>query len=183
MRLKMVLLALTLVLTQAAAWGADHDPKAIAALLGGSKLSLLEGISFAERTSGAVTSAKFEIDDGVLVLSLYTVPEGLRVTPEKATLTELAGDATRDPFNPEVKVFEDKAHIARASEHMVLFQLSKLTLKQVIEKAIRHRAGTPIDVRNPTVREGKAVADVVMLDASNQPFSVTIDLLRGGIVR
>jgi hypothetical protein len=182
MKLKMMMLICTLALTQAMAWGADHDPRAIAALLGNSKLSLLEGISYAEQTSGVTTSAKFEIDRGVLVLSIYTIPEGLGVTPEKATLTELAGDATLSPFKPEVKVFEDKAHIARASEHMVLFQLSKLTLKQVIEKAIRYRGGTPIDVRNPTVREGRAIAEVVMIDGYNEPFTVTVDLLRGRVL-
>ncbi|HUP57160.1 MAG TPA: hypothetical protein VM598_06885, partial [Bdellovibrionota bacterium] len=138
---------------------------------------------YAEQTSGISTSAKFEVDQGVLVASVYTVPEGIATAPEAATLTEIAGNAAVSPFQAKVEVFEDKAHIARAASHLTLMQLSKLSLKEVIRKAIRSRGGTPIDVRNPTVRDGRAVADVVMLDSYLEPFTVTVDLIRGSVVR
>ena len=158
---------------------ADHDPKVIIPLLKDSKISLLEGIGYAEKISGAVTSAKFEVDNGKLILSIYTVPEGLGVEPEKATLTELGGVATESPFKPSVEVFTDKEHIARASVHMTLFQLSPYSLKEIILFALKKVPGTPIDVRNPRIRNRRAVADVVIADAKEEAYTVTVDLLTG----
>ena len=62
----------------------DHDPKVIIPLLKHAKMSLLEGIEYAEKKSGVTTSAKFEVEGGKLMLSIYTVPEGLAVEPEAA---------------------------------------------------------------------------------------------------
>ena len=163
----------------ATAYAADHDPKAISALLKQSNVSLLEGIDVAEKTSGVATSAKFEVDAGKLVLSVYTVPEGLGVEPEKATLTEVGGDAMESPFKPKVEVFSDKEHIARASVHMTLFQVSHLTLKQVIQQALKQKAGVPIDVRNPMIRNHRPIADVVIVASNQEAFTVTVDLLNG----
>lgn len=179
--MKMSLLITSLLMTVAltSARAGNHDPKAIAALLKDAKISLLEGIEYAQKTSGPTTSAKFEIDGGKLVLSIYTIPEGLGVEPEKATLTELGGSATEAPFKPAVEVFKDKEHIARASVHMTLFQLSPFNLKQVVERALKKVAGTPIDVRNPMVRNHRPVADVVIVDSYQDVFMVTVDLLTG----
>jgi hypothetical protein len=161
-------------------YGGGHDPKAIAVLLKDSKISLLEGIEQAEKTSGPATSAKFETtSDGKLALSIYTVPEGLGVEPEKATLTELAGDPSVNPFAPAVEVFADKEHIARASVHMTLFQLSKFTLKQAVRKALKRVPGTALDVRNPMMRQKRAVADVIIAAKDGDFYTVTVDLVNG----
>jgi hypothetical protein len=159
------------------AFAGDHDPKHIIPLLGEAKMSLLEGIEFAEKVSGVATSAKFEIaDDGKLVLSVYTVPEGLDGEPEKATLSELSGVVTDSPFKYQVEVFADKAHIARAAVHMTLFQLSCLNLKDVIHRALSVKKGTVIDVRNPKVDAGRPVASVIIVDAAKTVYTVTVDL-------
>ena len=124
---------------------------------------------------------KFEIgDDGKLVISIYTVPEGLGVEPEKATLTELSGDPKAVAVKLVPEVFTDKEHIARAAVHMTLFQLSKLSLKQTIEVALKNTSGNPIDIRNPMVRGKRPVADVIIYKATEDSFySVTVDLLSG----
>lgn len=179
MKSKLSVLSLMLLLAASSLRAADHDPKVIIPLLKDAKITLLEGIGYAEKTSGVVTSAKFEVDNGKLILSIYTIPEGLGVEPEKATLTELGGLATEDPFKPNVEVFADKEHIARASVHMTLFQLSPYTLKQIIGFALKKVPGTPIDVRNPRVRSRRAVADVIIADAKDDAHTVTVDLLTG----
>lgn len=162
------------------AFAGNHDPAAIAKLLKGATITLLAGIDQAEKASGPATSAKFEISDsGKLELSVYTIPEGLGVEPEKATLTELGGDATMSPFKFAPEVFKDKEHIARASVHMTLFQLSKFSLRQIVEHAVKLKAGTPIDVRNPMVRNHRPVADVVIVDGHGYAATVTVDLLTG----
>lgn len=177
--MKNALLATVLAFSFSPAFAADHDPKAIISLLKDSKVSLLEAVNYAEKSSGATTSAKFEVEDGKLMLSVYTVPEGLGVEPEKATLTELSGAAVDGLSALKAEVFTDKEHIARASVHMTLFQLSKMTLRQVIERAQSQQYGEAIDVRNPVVRNRRPVADVVIVDEKNKPVTVTVDLLSG----
>jgi hypothetical protein len=165
------------------AFAGEHDPKIIAGYLKDAKITLLGGIEFAEQKSGPATSAKFEVEDGKLMLSIYTVPEGLGTDAENATLTELAGVATEPAFAPKSEVFADKAHIARASEHLVLMQISKLSLKEVVRAALKKAPGTPIDVRNPTVREKRPVADVVIIEKAGMPATVSVDLLSGNAAR
>jgi hypothetical protein len=178
--MKTAILALSLVLASQSALAANHDPKAIAAMLGTAKVSLVEGITFAEKTSGVATSAKFEIDKGKLVLSIYTIPEGLGVEPEKATLTELVGNAADGTVGLKTHVFEDKEHIARSAVHMTLFQLSPMSLKQVIDQALSRQNGIVIDVRNPMIRNQRPVADVILVDDDgDDAYTVTVDLLNG----
>ena len=177
---KMIVLGLMLALGMSQAFAGNHDPKAIAALLKDSKVSLQDGIAFAEKTSGAVTSAKYEVEDGKLMLSIYTVPEGLGVEPEKATLTELSGNAADGTAGLKAEVFTDKEHIARATVHMTLFQLSKMSLKDVIRLALIRQNGIVIDVRNPMVRNQRQVADVILVDDDgDDAYTVTVDLLNG----
>ncbi|MBI3555343.1 MAG: hypothetical protein HY074_03645 [Deltaproteobacteria bacterium] len=157
----------------------SHNPNDIIPLLKNSTISLLDGIALAEKTSGPATSAKFEESDGKLVLSVYTVPEGLGVEPEKATLTELGGDTSQRPFRFAAEVFQDKEHLTRASVHMTLFQLSRFSLSQVIQRALARQPGTPIDVRNPMVSNHRAVADVVIADGDGDARTVSVDVLTG----
>ena len=172
-----VILALLIVVPT---FAGNHDPAAITPLLKDAKISLLDGIDLAEKVSGPATSAKFEVsDDGKLALSVYTIPEGLGVEPERATLTELGGDAAQSPFQFTAEVFEDKEHIARASDHMTLLQLSKYSLRQLVERALARKPGTPIDIRNPMVRNHRPVADVVIVDSSGKAHTVTVNVLTG----
>jgi hypothetical protein len=176
----LMIVNLVALLFAGTSFAGGHDPKVILSLLKDSKVSLLQGIEQAEKTSGPATSAKFETtDDGKLALSIYTIPEGLGVEPEKATLTELAGDPTASPFKPEAEVFADKEHIARASVHMTLFQQSRLTLKQIVQKAQSRVGGVAIDVRNPMVRNKRSVADVIVAAKDGDIYVVTVDLANG----
>src|SRR3954464_8940627 len=111
-----------------AAQVAHADDTLLISKLKDSKISLLQGIKQAEKTSGPVTSAKFEMDGDNLSLSIYTAPQGLNTPAETNQLSELAGDPTVAPFAPKTEVFADKEHIARASVHLTLMQLSRLTL-------------------------------------------------------
>ena len=117
------------------------------------------------------------------MLSVYTVPEGFSVEPENATLTEMAGAASDTVFTPGFEIFSDKEHLTRAAVHMTLFQQSKLTLKQVIQRALCQVNGTPIDVRNPMIRNRRPVADVIIAtedrNGNQDSATVTVDLLSG----
>src|SRR5712692_2058373 len=70
----------TAAATPAAALAPAPSPAAGATDLVGqlkaSKLSLLEGIQKAEKDHGPAISAKFEVEDGKLMLSVYTAQAG-----------------------------------------------------------------------------------------------------------
>src|SRR6266436_5170362 len=118
---------------------AHADDTLLISKLKDSKISLLEGIAQAEKTSGPVTSAKFEMDGDSLSLSIYTAPQGLNTPAETNELSELSGDPTASAFAPKTEVFADKEHIARASVHLTLMQLSRLTLTQIIREALEEQ--------------------------------------------
>lgn len=180
--IKLTLVAIIAVLSSQLAMAGEHAPEKIIPLMKGAKISLMDGIVLAEKSGAVATSAKFEISDsGKLELSVYTVPEGLKVEPEKATLTELSGDASKAPFTFKEEVFADKVHIARAAVHMTMIQLSKLSLKEVLQKATAGNKGVPIDVRNPMVRNGVPVADVVVALPNGKATTVSVDLATGNV--
>lgn len=169
---------LILILTALTGLTARADDAQVIAKLPAAKISLLDGIRQAEKSSGTVTSAKFEIgDDGNLSLSIYTAPQGLRTPPETNELTELSGDPTVAPFAPSAEVFKDKEHIARASVHLTLMQLSRLNLVQIIQKAQAKMDddAVPYSVANPMVRNSEPVADVFFaIDGRSEKVTVNM---------
>jgi hypothetical protein len=164
--------------------GSVHaDDSAVVAKLNTTKISLLDGIHQAERTSGPVTSAKFEMDGDNLSLSIYTAPQGLQTPAESNDLTELSGDPSLQPFAPQAEVFKDKEHIARASVHLTLMQLSRFTLSEIIAQALEEQPGTPYSVANPEVRDGQPVADVSIVDRHGRSVKVTVNMRTGRVTR
>src|SRR5437879_11617616 len=73
----------------ARAEGDSKELQAVAQALGKSKLSLLAGIRQASQGSAKAISAKFELEDGKLSLSVYTAEKGLAVPAEKNVFQEL----------------------------------------------------------------------------------------------
>jgi hypothetical protein len=112
-----------------------------------------------------------------LVFSVYTAPQGLEASPEKTDLTEVLGHATLLPVAGKPVVFADKEHIARASTHQTLMQLSPYTLRQIVEAALARQPGMAYSVKNPMVRSHEAVADVAILTRTGKSVVVTVELL------
>jgi hypothetical protein len=174
-QIKVIATLIATALFVSASAQASDDPKLLDNLRD-AKFSLLDAITFAESSSGPATSAKFEMDGDQLVFSVYTAPQGLSASPEATDLTELSGSATQLPIQSKAEIFADKEHIARASVHQTLMQLSNLTLKEVILKALRHQNGIVYSVKNPLVRNHRAVADVSILTPEGRTEVVTINL-------
>src|SRR2546426_10296107 len=74
----------------ALAEGDSKELQAVAQALGKSKVSLLAGIRQASQGSAKAISAKFELEDGKLSLSVYTAEKGLGGPAEKNGLQELS---------------------------------------------------------------------------------------------
>ena len=157
---------------------ASEDPRLLQKLKS-ARFDLLYAIQTAEEVSGPATSAKFELDGDDLVFSVYTAPQGINQSPETTDLTEVSGPTDNPVITPKVEVFTDKEHIARASVHQTLMQLSSLGLADVIRTALKKEKGFAYSVKNPMVRNHKAVADVSILKDDGSVAVVTIDLMSG----
>jgi len=160
----------------------EEETSALLAKLPPSKHSLADGIKQAEKEEGVAISAKFEMEGDELSLSVYTAKLGRSTDAEHNTLMELAGNPTTDQWKPKKEVFEDKAHIARASMHLTLVQLTKLTLADVVQKAAAHQPGTVYSVI-PAIRDGKPVFDVLLATPDHKSVHVTLDLHTGEAIK
>src|SRR5262245_29716986 len=139
----------------------EEETSALLATLPQSKHSLADGITQAEKQDGFAISAKFEMEGDELSLSVYTATPGRSADAEHNTLVELAGNPTTDQWQPKKEVFDDTAHIARASMHVTLMELTKLTLAEVVQKAATHQPGT-VYLVIPAIRDGTPVFDVLV---------------------
>ena len=158
-----------------AALGAGYDDQSDQVLVGRlkeSKISLADGIRQSEKAYGPAISAKFELDQGTLYLSVYNAKEGREKDAEHNVLTEAAGDATKSPWTPKVEVFEDKEHLKRATMHLTLVQTSKLGLADIVQKMsdqgivysvtptiVRNAGGFELLVATPDGKSAKFIVD------------------------
>ena len=128
-----VVLLFGLVAPAAIAGAEDSkDTQALLEALGKSKLTVLDGVRQAAKGGAVPISAKFELEDGKLSLSVYTADKGLSVIPEKNVLQELSGSPVAEKWAPSVEVFKDVPHVSRSSQQLTLMALGKASLFQII---------------------------------------------------
>lgn len=168
------IIAIVCALTGASLLAAEHDDAALLARLKDSKHSLADGIKQSEKENGVAISAKFEMDGDKLVLSVYTAKAGLGDDAEHNALVELSGDATHNPWEAGVEVFEDKKHLTRSAMQLTLVQLSKLTLAEVIKKAEAAQPGTVYSI-TPAAKDGIPVFDVLVATAEGRSVHLAVD--------
>src|SRR6266849_2329612 len=77
-----------------AAWAEDADQAALIKAIGGAKITLLQGISQVAKGTEVPTEAKYEMEDGKLMLSVYTSAKGFDTAAEDNSFNEYGGDAT-----------------------------------------------------------------------------------------
>jgi uncharacterized membrane protein YkoI len=173
--LRILALSASITLSGGAALSAaEGDDQALVTRLKQSKHSLAEGITQAEKENGAAISAKFEIEDGKLLLSVYTAKSGLSADAEHNALIELNGEATNAAWQPAVEVFEDKKHLTRSAMQLTLVQMSKLSLAEAVKKAEATQPGTVYSAI-PSMKNGNPVFDVKVATADGKSVAVTVD--------
>ena len=155
----------------ARAAGDSKELQAVAQALGKSKLSLLAGIRQASQGSARAISAKFELEDGKLSLSVYTAEKGLAVPAEKNVLQELSGSPEQDKWTPKVEVFKDVPHVARSAEQLTVMALGRKSLVAVIAEVRKTHPGAVFSV-TPTIKNHKPVA-VVLVAQKGKVTTVT----------
>src|SRR3989440_9592449 len=143
-----------------------EEPKDTLALLDAlskSKLTLSDGVRQAAKKPAVPISAKFELEDGKLSLSVYTAGKGLSVPPEQNVLQELSGSPEGEKWTPNVEVFKDVPHVARSSAQLTLMALGKSSLADIIGRAQKAQSGTVFSA-TPMIRDHTAVSEGLISD-------------------
>jgi hypothetical protein len=174
-----VVASLGLRATNATAGSSSQDE--LIKALAGSKHSLADGMQQVSKALETAISAKFELEDGKLSLSVYTAGKGLAVEAEHNVLQEYAGSPEAAVWKPEVQVFKDVEHVSRASEQLTLASLSPSSLADVLKKAAKDHPGTVYSI-TPVLRDRKAAFAVLVAD-QGKSTELLYDLLSGEQVK
>jgi uncharacterized membrane protein YkoI len=144
-----------------------------------SKHSLKDGITQSSAKSPETAiSAKFEFEDGKLSLSVYTAEKGLEVDADDNVLKELAGNPEEAKWTPEVEVFKDVPHVARASQQLTLVSLTKISLLDILAKAEKDVPGTVFSI-TPVVENRKPCFEVLIASKDKKVHELHYDLFSG----
>jgi hypothetical protein len=162
----------------ATAAGDDQSARDLIVKLKESKISLADGIRQSEKQYGLAISAKFELEDGALNLSVYNAKEGRGKDAEHNVLTEAAGDALKSPWTPKLEVFEDKEHLTRSAMQLTLVQTSKLGLADAVKKVANR--GTVYSVA-PAIVGNAAVYEVLVAAPDGKSTKFAVDARTGNV--
>jgi len=139
------------------AWSEEADQALIKAIPG-AKITLLQGIAQVAKGTEVPTEAKYEMEDGKLMLAVYTSAKGFDTAAEDNSFNEYGGEATSSTWVPNKEVFTDLKHIARSAQYHTLLSMTKMTIPEIVQKASTD--GTVFSVKEK-VRNGKPVFEVM----------------------
>lgn len=161
--------------SSSALWSAEEDQAALLKAIGSAKVSLQQGIAQVAKGPEVPTEAKYEMENGKLMLSVYTSAKPLNTAAEDNSFNEYIGEATTATWSPKKEVFADLKHIARSAQYHTLLSMTKVTIPTIIQKASAQ--GTVFSVKEK-IRNGKAVFEV-MTAQGNTAKTTYYDLLTG----
>jgi hypothetical protein len=121
------------------------------------KISLEKGLAAAQQ-KGRPISAKFEVEDGALQLSIYTGSKGKF---SEVIVDHKSGKITK---TEEIKEGEDLTHATAQSKAMAL---AKISLRSAVAKALASNRGYRAVSAVPSLEDGKPVAAVVLENAKS----------------
>src|SRR5712671_8080533 len=108
----------------------DDDKEALIKLLDASKINLQQGLAASE-AQGQPISAKFEVDEGKLQLSVYTMKEG--------KFSEVLVDYTTGKVMKAEPITEGD-DLAAANLQSAAMTDAKITLKEAVDKTVAQSA-------------------------------------------
>ena len=132
----------------------DDDKEALIKLLGTSKINLQQGLAASEQ-QGQPISAKFEVDEGKLQLSVYTAKDG--------KFSEVLVDYTTGKVMKAEPITEGDDFTAAKLQSAAMAK-AKTTLKEAIDKALTQSAKGRAVSAVATLKDGHPVASIVLLD-------------------
>jgi hypothetical protein len=126
---------------------------ALAAALKNAKVNLGDGLKASER-EGKPVSAKFEIDDGKLQLSVYTM--------KADGFAEVVIDPKTGAITKAEKITEAEDLEAAATQKAAM-EKATTSLLAATQKAVMANAGYQAVSITPELREGRPTADITLL--------------------
>ena len=141
---------------------------------GASKINLQQGLAASEQ-QGRPISAKFEVAEGKLQLSVYTVKEG--------KFSEVLVDYTNGKVMKAEPITEGD-DLAAANSQSAAMTDAKITLKEAVGRAVRKEAGDEAvspsaNVRAisavPSLRNGRPVVSIDLLDEQFKTVQQPLD--------
>jgi uncharacterized membrane protein YkoI len=143
----------------------DESQEKLVKLLDASKINLQQGLAASEQ-QGQPISAKFEVDDGKLQLSVYTAKEGkfFEVVVNYATGKVL-----------KIEPITEGDDLAAATSQSAAMTKAKTTLKEAVDKAAAQSASARVVSAAPSMKDGRPVVSIAFLDGE-QMKSVQLPL-------
>jgi len=143
---------------------AEEVDQTLLRAMGNAKVTLAQGIAQVAKGTEVPTEAKYEMEGGKLMLSVYTSGKGFETAAEDNAFNEYSGEATTGSWAPKKEVFADLKHIARSAQYHTLLSMTKMTVPAIIQKASGQ--GTVFSVKEK-VRNGKPVFEVMTAQGSS----------------
>src|SRR5258708_13710149 len=136
---------------------AEDNPGALAKALPEASVSLDQGLKASER-EGKPISGKFELEDGALQLSVYTMKAG--------EFSEVIVDHKTGGITKAEKI-TDADDLKNAKEQSQAMAEAKVSLDKAGENAMKPNSGYRAVSATPTLDAGKPVANVTLMKGEN----------------
>jgi hypothetical protein len=131
----------------------DASQEALIKLLDTAKVSLQQGLAASEQ-QGKPISAKFEVDDGKLQLSVYTAKEGKFF---EVLINHVTGKVLK------VEPITEDDDLTAAIEQSAAMANAKTSLRAIVDKTIAQSANTRAVSGVPSIRDGHPIASIDVL--------------------
>lgn len=138
------------------AWAEGGDTAALAAALRNATATVQDGLKASER-EGTPISAKFEIEDGKLQLSVYTV--------NGDAFKEVVSDPITGAIK-EAETIKDADDLKAATVQMAAMAKAKVPLLAATETAVKANAGSRAVSVYPQLQDGSPTAEVTLLQGT-----------------
>jgi hypothetical protein len=135
---------------------AEGDPAALAAALKSTSATLQGGLKASE-AQGTPISAKFEIEDGKLQLSVYTM--------KGDTFTEVVADPNTGAIK-EAETIKEADDLKEATAQKAAMTKAKVPLLNAAETAVNTNAGFRAVSIYPQLQNGNPMAEVTLLQGT-----------------
>jgi hypothetical protein len=138
------------------AWAEGGDDAALASAMKNASATLQGGLKASEG-QGIPISAKFEIEDGKLQLSVYTIKGN--------DFMEVVADPNTGAIAKSEKI-TDAGDLKEAAEQKAAMAKAKVPLLTATETAVKANAGSRAVSVVPELKNGQAMAEVTLLEGT-----------------
>jgi hypothetical protein len=132
----------------------DEGQEALINRLGDAKINLQQGLTAGEQ-AGQPISGKFEVDEGKLQLSVYTTKDGKFF---EALVNFVTGKVLK------IEPITEGDDLAAANSQSATMAKATISLKEAVNKAMAQSANARALSAVPSLKDGRPVVSVVLLD-------------------